>query len=291
MISSHKCFFSVSSLISLASIQNLECIVGGTTGILGQHAQEHKFQAQWGIRGMKAMVWIMLVWSCRVGTSILKLYASEEAISLYATCRCAVSIFGAGLHLVIVHSACHTLTFLELMLHAYRFQYQGIDEWARGVRAWNLVQAILRRLSTRIGSCFLAKQTSATVVILIYAARILDMVTTKSDDTLLSRSVPSMLELPSLMMALASFVLFVKAAVVTETCVGIPPAINSKIVTDESAINHDRQYLVQYVLHSQAGFYVKGSRIDATMLMNYCYLCGAIVCGLFTTGLSMSRKQ
>jgi len=78
---------------------------------------------------------------------------------------------------------------------------------------------------------------------------------------------------------------------VTEACIRIPPVMNSFGVTDHDAINHDRQYLVSYILHSQAGFRVKGALINGTLLMNYCYLCGAVVCGLFTTGLSLSQQQ
>jgi len=100
----------------------------------------------------------------------------------------------------------------------------------------------------------------------------------------------ALFELPSLMMALGTFFVFVKAAGLTETCLRVPPLINAVLVTEDNAINTHRQYLVSFIAHSQAGFCVKGNRVDATLLMNYCYLCGAIACGLFTTGLSMSRQ-
>jgi len=107
----------------------------------------------------------------------------------------------------------------------------------------------------------------------------------------MDKCILAVLEFPSLMMAFSAFVVFIKAACLTETCARVPPVMNTVQVKDGNAINHDRQYLVSFISHSQAGFYVKGSRVDATMLMNYCYICGAIVCGLFTTGLSMSRQQ
>jgi len=155
------------------------------------------------------------------------------------------------------------------------------------------VQAILHNLSSRVDTCFLAVQTSAALVFLSYAARVLDSIIAKSGGQLLHQWAVMALDFPNLMIALSALQVFIKAACVTETCIRVPPMMNSVKVEEEekTAINYERQYLVTYIIHSQAGFRVKGSRIDATMLMNYCYICGAIACGLFTTGLSMSRKN
>jgi len=199
-------------------------------------------------------------------------------------------IFQSGLYLAIVHSVCHVLTFLELMLAAYTTQFCKTEDWASGVKAWNVLQAILHNLSARVDSCFLAVQTSAAIAFLCYAARIFHNIITKNDDKLMDQCIAALLEVPSLMMAFGAFVLFVQAAGLTGTCARVPPVMNAVNVAD-SAINHDRHYLVSFISHSQAGFCVKGQRVDATILLYFCYICGAIVCGLFTTGLSMSRQD
>jgi len=192
---------------------------------------------------------------------------------------------------VLIHCVGHALTFLEYMLDAYSSQFHNSDKWAQAVTEWNVVQSILHTLSRQVDSCFLAVQTSSAVVFLSFAAGILDSVITKSSDQLLHQCILWMLELPTLMTSLCALQLFVKAASVTEICARVPPVMNSVKVEDSNgAINHDRQYLVAFIAQSQAGFRAKGSLIDATMLMNYCYICGAIACGIFTTGLSMSRK-
>jgi len=267
---------SVSSYISLASLGNLNCIVGGSTSFLGQHATEHRFLIGWSKRGMWKMVLLMLVWTCKVGTTMLKLYFSEDMSSICDLCRCFVQILEAGLHLVIIHSIGHALTFLELMLDAYSDEFHDSDRWARAVTKWKVVQAILHNLSSRVDTCFLAVQTSAALVFLSYAARVLDSIIAKSGGQLLHQWAVMALDFPNLMIALSALQVFIKAACVTETCIRVPPMMNSVKVEEEekTAINYERQYLVTYIIHSQAGFRVKGSRIDATMLMNYCYICG-----------------
>jgi len=177
-----------------------------------------------------------------------------------------------------------------LMLDAYSTDFQRTNEWGRAVSCWNVVQAILRNVSCRVDSAFLAVQTSSVLVFLSFAAGILRSIMTNSGDAGLDQHAWAVLQVPSMMIALTAFILFVKAAGVTETCMRIPPVMNSVLVTVDNSINRDRQYLVSDVLHSQAGFRVKGTLITGTLLMNYCYLCGAIICGLFTTGLSLSRK-
>jgi len=282
---------SIGSFVSLILLGKLECLVGGSTDFLGQHAKRHKFLTKWGKSGTNKLFMVIVVWICKTGTSIVRLSVLQDTVSFIGICRCFVAIFEAGLHLAIVHGLCHALTFLEFMLDAYSDEFYSTNAWAQGVCSWNVVQAMLHDLARRVDSTFLAMQTSSVIVFLSFAAGILNCIKMRSGATLLDRSVWAAFQLPTLMMALAAFVPFVKAACVTEACIRIPPVMNSFGVTHDNAINRDRQYLVSYILHSQAGFRVKGNLISSTLLLNYCYLCGAVACGLFTTGLSVSQQQ
>jgi len=97
--------------------------------------------------------------------------------------------------------------------------------------------------------------------------------------------------IPVLVTAFATMVLFAKAASVTEKCSRVPALINSMMAEDGNHIDHERQYLVTYITHSDAGFYVKGSRFTAAMLVKCCYLLGTIICGLGSTVLTMARRS
>jgi len=282
--------FSISSLVSLCTFRNFGSIIGGSTCVLSQHAQEHKFLAQWNHKGMNTMKLLALIWVYSVGANILQLFMFEDVMSVFAICRCVIAMFVAGLHLVTLHSVCHVLTFFDLMLHSYCAEFHETNNWEQGVSCWNVVQAVLHASSARIDSCFLATQTSAFITLLSYAARVLDMIITSSGDSTLVQGALAFVELPRLILALYPFVIFFKAAGVIEACSGIPPIINAVNVEGGEVMDYGRQYLVNFIIHSQTGFFVKGNRINATMLMNYCYLCGAIVCGLLTTGLSMARS-
>jgi len=84
---------SVGSYASLASMGKLECIIGGSTGFLGQHAIKHKFLLGWSRRGTHKLVLMLLVWICKVGASILKLHVMKDINSVFGLCRCIVSYF------------------------------------------------------------------------------------------------------------------------------------------------------------------------------------------------------
>jgi len=230
----------------------------------------------------------MVVWICKAGASIVWLLILQDTISFIDICKCFVAVFEAGLNLAIVHGLCHALTFLELTLDAYLDELYSTHAWAAGVCSWNVVLAMLYNLSHRLDSTFVVVPTSSVIVFLSFVVGLLCRIMTRSGATRLDQFVWSALELPSLMMALAAFIVSMKAEFVTEACTRIPSVMNPYGTTGENAINRDRQYLVSYILHSPAGFHVKGNLVNGTLLMNYCYLCGAVTFGFFTTVLTIT---
>jgi len=98
-----------------------------------------------------------------------------------------------------------------------------------------------------------------------------------------------LLDVPMLMMIVGSFFLLVQAATITETCNRASAVINSADVTTEDATNPVRLNVVSFIRNSQAGFSVRGTQLNATVLMKYCYLCGAVICAMFTSGVLPSK--
>jgi len=83
---------------------------------------------------------------------------------------------------------------------------------------------------------------------------------------------------------------FVKAAIVTETCRRLPSLVNSlgfKEGTDVD-LDQERQYVVHYIANSAAGVYLKGVRLSASVMIKAAYVLGAVVCTVGTAALSGS---
>mmetsp|Transcript_7694 Transcript_7694/g.19052 ORF Transcript_7694/g.19052 Transcript_7694/m.19052 type:complete len:107 (+) Transcript_7694:1-321(+) len=80
------------------------------------------------------------------------------------------------------------------------------------------------------------------------------------------RSLPS-----SLLMAAIMYLVQYRTAAVTEKCLLAPALINS-LASEGPAINTERQYMVQFIAQSAAGFYVKGVRVTMPMVVKCAYL-------------------
>ena len=77
--------------------------------------------------------------------------------------------------------------------------------------------------------------------------------------------------IPLCMLALGMLKVFFKAADVTDRCARVPSLINA---CDFGAdIDRDRQYIVEYVQNSAAGFYFFEIRLTSSMTFKFSYVC------------------
>lgn len=85
-----------------------------------------------------------------------------------------------------------------------------------------------------------------------------------------------------------TFYFVFRAAAITEKCNRVPALINSW-TRMEQLIDHEKQYIVQYIMHSAAGFYVKGVRLNATWALKLLYLFGVLLFSLLTQSVLKSE--
>lgn len=64
-----------------------------------------------------------------------------------------------------------------------------------------------------------------------------------------------------------------QAAAVTDRCCAVPALINSLVID----LDIQRQYVVQYILHSDAGFHVLGVRVNTALALKIVYICGGVI--------------
>jgi len=277
--------FAIALVVSLISLRNMDVMFGDRLTTIKTHAQQHGFLVPWRVKSKRNLSIAALLWIYRVGAAVLHAYLSEDTNASHSICRCLFISLQAGMFLALVHSVSFTLIFLDLMLDAYSRELHQHLDWARGVCSWNKVQAMLHCEAAQMASCFLALQTSAALAFLCYSARMKEAILKAS-----GVGAAALFEAPALVIALSAFLLLLKAGSITEICTRMPPVTNSIEVTADNAVNYERQYLVNFIKNSEAGFYVKGTRLTAFLVLNYCYILGAIICALFTTGQSLPQK-
>merc|ERR1712032_15302 len=180
----------------------------------------------------------------------------------------------------------HILRGLELMVDSFCFRVFTNSTLPQCVADWNILQAILRHSAHVLETSFLCLQTSA-LTSLIFAA-----VEVWVDSEVPAKNVAGSDmcrapwaawlagHLPYMLLAVVSLVLFFKAAAVTEKCMRVPSLMNSVPSCTSDPIDHQRQYVVHYILNSEAGFYIKGMRLTTFMALKLSYLIGVGIIGL-----------
>jgi len=259
---------------------------------LEKFATEQGFLHLWVRKSFFYLVLVTVAWAINMFSCAWEVFSWSKDTDIISMVHFFFSLLLAGMHFALVHCMCHVFTFLGLMLDNYSSKSLYCMEWSLRASSWNIVQALLSRVSCAVGCCFLAVQTSGTIGFLCFAVQLLDDIVMSSGDKRGSPRVLTMIpDLPILMISAFAFVLLILAASLTETCLRLPTVVNTAQVRGGNAINPNRLRAVAFIQNCKAGFSVKGSQVNATVLLNYCYLCGAVVCGIFTTGLSMARSH
>jgi len=282
--------FAISGLVSLLCSRQLDNLLGPQDPLLARYAARSHFLKMWNRRGTVTLMLFNAVWVCKTVTHLISTYAAIYDNPVYTICTAFVVPFVAGSYLALMHSAFHVTSFLQLILDQWTVDFNKDHDCTRGAEAWNSLQALMRRVAEAIQTCFLAVQTSALIAFICCAARVLAIIMTKPGNEMRAAWSSALLELPTLVMAACALMWFAKASGVTEQSVRVPPVVNSLLVEPRASITPEHHVFVSFVKNSDAGFYVAGSQLNATVFMNYCYLCGAVICGLFSAALNVNQK-
>jgi len=238
--------------------------------LLEPHAIKHGFQEAWVMSSLRQVVLVSLFWMGAVVTLVLSFVfwptaEGEETEGLNNRVPVTLCfIFASGVVAALTYCQLHVCAGLELMVDTFCTEFFEHADFAHGVAQWNLVQAIMRRSAQAVDLCFLSVQTSVlTATLLIGMQSLLG----PGSRERAFHCLPSSL----FMVAFMQYGQY-RAAAVTERCSRAPALLNSFAVGGHE-INFERQYLVQFILQSAAGFYVRGVRLTVFMMSKSTYLC------------------
>jgi len=279
--------FSISSLLSLAACIKLDGLRGK---LLGRYATRHYFMGSWDHQGTVLLVLVNMIWLCKAIALSVYMYASEEIFSWHALSTALASLLQSGSYLAFIHRDCHLMNFLRLMVDDWAARFNQSLDCDVAADSWNTAYTTMRQVARFVETSFLAAQTSSLVAVLCCTGRVLNIMA-QSGEAMQRSWMLALLELPTLMMAVCALVVFAKATDVTEKSMQIPALVNSLLSRRHSPYSHKSQAFVSFIHNSYAGVYIKGGRLNATVLMNYLYLCSAVICVLVTTAMSMNQPR
>lgn len=220
---------------------------------------------------------------------------SHATMNLYIGCpeagdpsliACALNFGVVGVLSAVFYCKLHVCCALELAVDHYCVRFLEERELTTGIVQWNILQALLRRAAQVVEPCFLAASTGILGLVVLSSVQIFN-VFGEASATGLDGLTPdegmclvlwSSWVLPKVVLV---FFFVFRAAAVTEKCLRVPSLINASILQGNE-VDHENQYIVQYIAHSAAGFYVKGVRLNTTWALKLLYLFGVLLFSLLT---------
>jgi len=267
-------------------------IIGPANHVLEKHSRSRGFTCEWewdGVLGTllsAAMCTLVTVSNLMIGL----LWEPERLPWLCLTSYAVVTF------IMTTQCLSHVISFLDLVVNSFVDQFLRKRNLTTAVKSWNSVQSLLQHVSQVMARCLIVLQIFVTLTLLTCLLRLvlffrdirqgtfpeaLAMVARTDNIHGITASYMNALVVLAL-----SVRLFIKAASVTESCTRIPSLINSFHIDAAKEIDCDQQHLVTYIKNSDAGFYLNGTRLTASILIKVLYFLGAFSCTAVSTALS-----
>mmetsp|Transcript_25359 Transcript_25359/g.58808 ORF Transcript_25359/g.58808 Transcript_25359/m.58808 type:complete len:229 (+) Transcript_25359:1154-1840(+) len=149
----------------------------------------------------------------------------------------------------------HTNAGLELAIDSFAARTVKFKDLAAAVEEWNKLQAILRQASTKFSGMFACLTLSCVASLILFAQRLLQAGggLSRSEALLWVCFIYPPILLVCYMLA--------SAASVSEKVTRVAPFINSWTFDATNILDTSRQYLVQYIQQSQAGYFIVSTRV------------------------------
>lgn len=237
---------------------------------------------------------VIASWAFSVLTySIMSLHLGCRQAGDQSFAAFAIFVTALGILSMVLYCTLHVCCALELAIDRYCLQIFQSQVASNSIAQWNVLQALLRRAAHCVEGGFVAAGTGVLCVAVLTFTELVHIVGSDDGGALGSLNVHERTCLglwagwvvPP--MALLFYTVF-RAAAITEQCYRVPALVNSWIF-EEREIDHQKQYVVQYIVHSSAGFYVKGIRLNSTLAFKMSYLSGVLFFTMLTQRVLKSQ--
>ena len=212
-----------------------------------------------------------LLWTTQLSYGKLTLHLEQDVATAVTFTPMAVHYCTA------CYCILHITAGLELAVDSFAVRCFNTCDMEAAVAEWNLVQATLRQTSCKLSEFLVVMASSCIISLILFAYQVFSLNLSKSEHTALDVVLwlgwlypPALLFLYSLS----------SAAAVTEKVDRLAPLVNSWSFDTQDVLDESRQYIVQYILQSRAGFYTRGIRLSSSNVQKLCYYFAAGSFGL-----------
>jgi len=156
---------------------------------------------------------------------------------------------------------------LTKMIDCFCFHIIEEADFGEALREWSLQQALCRMSCMSMQHVFMVSQATATGAVLLSITQVNQ-----------ENPCRCIALLPGLLIALVVLRTMMVAASVTDKCARVPMLVNSISVGTD--LDQERMYTVEYIVHSQAGFYFLEVRLTTSTVLKTVYIACAVTFAL-----------
>lgn len=270
--------FTLGALAVLSACRMRQRELSDCNALLVSYAQQRGFLQNWAKIARHDGMLSVMVWICIVLERIRAYIMSpdecdDDSVSNWiAVMQICSFVFASMLLLTFVHYILYIARFLSSMIDTFCCRFVELPDFTEAVTEWNVLQAVIRKSCETIQYCFFALQTTTTVAALL---NVVDITEQASADPVFFLEL-----LPGTLIVLLVIRMFFCAGAVTDKCARVPSLVNS--LSFGTDLDRDRLYVVEYIAHSQAGFYIFEVRLTSATVLKIFYFSCVVALALAT---------
>lgn len=259
------------------ALQRHQDAVEDTFLMLRDVSIERGFQGGLLHRARVEKVGFVLIWICIVGSDALERYFDPSKHASVASLLNLVSVgICSAVMLCVTYGMVRVCHSLSTYIDAFCCEVVGKMQLREVAHCWNMTQATLRKASSAVQNCFFA-----LFVVLAFTVPCLladGLLGSSGDGQSAEALIPGLLVTAGILYAL------VLAAMISEKCTRVPALINA--ISFGDGTDRVRQFTVDYITSSAAGFYVFGMRLTSAMVAKLIYGWCIVAFGLLSRSLA-----
>lgn len=264
-------------LLSLGVLQH-STKFSDINNLLFSYADREGLLKEWGHRSCRELAVVLVTWTAAVLVQFAIILFADDAPWSRAARSLAFFTVSSLQLLGLAFSITHVCLGLTCMIDSFCCALVERRDLKEAAREWNVLQAVLRQACAAVERCFFIVQATLVSMILLSIA---DMIVSGSG------ALNMLALLPAGVVMLGITRIPFNAASVTDKCARVPPLVNSLSFGQD--FDHERQYVVEYIIHSVAGFYVFEVRLTSSMALKFLYV--SCVCAFAVATKVVSEWQ
>jgi len=251
-------------------------ILGSSEALLVSYARRQEICEAWIASMRYHALGLGILWTISVLLRVYTLWL-RSPVPLMDKAAAASFAVTSLVFMAIMLGILHVSVALSMIIDSYTAQFDNTTKFKLdySVYEWNLLQAILRKVSVSVQKSFLVLQSTALTMVLLAGSNLY------RGDFRSGASAAAWLCSSATLVVGVVFIFF-KAAGVSERCMRMPALINS--LDFGKQVDTRRHFLVEFISYSGAGFYVGEVRLTTAIAIKLTYF-GCVVAFAIITQL------